>query len=308
VIQIDSAAGSSSLLDYAPLSSLATASILPSPPFSDTRADVYFDGYGPSGIVRVGIEVKRLTELVSALDDGRFQATQLPGLMYCYDIRWLLIVTSGTRRSPTSGLLQTSKKVKGDWTWLDWDKPGRTFPYSYVDRFLCSPSFALLRDDTGEGIRYDRVFDYQAAAYWIADLYHEWQKPFSSHSSMRVLDRSGNSGAGGQSPRSLASRLSSESRMRDPTFAHRVRAASGCFPHVSYTRAVALAEHFSSVQEMIAPACTCRDRENASPNDLARMAAEEERIWAEVRTKDQDTGKERRMGKKLAQEWGKAVR
>lgn len=306
MIQVDSAAGSSSLLDYAPLSSLATASILPSPPFSDTRADVYFDGYGPSGILRIGIEVKRFTEFASSISDGRLQATQLPGLMYCYDIRYILIITGMSRRSPTTGVIQTRQRVKGEWTWLDWDKPGRTLAYSFVDRFLLSPAFTLLRDNTGEGVRVDRVFDYQAAAYWIADLYHEWQKPFNSHSSMRVLDRSGNSGAGGQSPRSLTSRLSSESRMRDPTFAHRVRAASGVFPHVSYTRAVALAEHFGSVQEMVAPACKCR--EDLSTDDLASMAAKEERTWAEVRTKDQDTGKERRMGKKLAEEWGKAVR
>jgi len=307
MILIDSGEGSNSLLHYPPLDSLGLSARLPSPPDSDTRADVFFHGNGPRGSsLRIGIEVKEITELASSLATGRLQATQLPGLLSLYDVRWLLIITGSCRRNPSSGALQKRVRVKGGgWSWLDWNVSGRTVSYSYVQRFLVSPAFTTFVDQHGEGIRFDRVYDKREAAAWIGDLYETYQKPYESHTSMRVLDRSGN--RNGLSDGSIKARLSSlhDPRINDPKFAQRVRTA-GSLPHVSYTRAVALAESFPSIQQMVNPLCTCRD--GLSEEEREKREREEEKIWTEVKTKDQETGKGRRLGPSLSKEIGEAVR
>lgn len=306
MILIDTGDGSSSLLDIEPLASCAIPSRLPSPPGSSSRADVCILGLGPNDTpIRIGIEVKTLTELAGALRSGRLQATQLPGLLALYDLRWLLIITGATRRNPKSGALQTRHKIRGEWTWADWS-PGdsQTIPYSYVQKFLLSPSFASYVDDSGEGIRHDRVFNKEEAAHWIMDLYTEYSKPWADHTSMRVLDRSGNQN--GLTEASVKKRLDAlgslhDPRLKDPQFAQRVRTASS-LPSVSYTRAVALAETFPSAQAIINPGCWCRETRG---EDELRA---EESMWAEVRVKESGGKRSRRIGKSLASEWGKAVR
>jgi len=301
MILVDSAAGSSPLLQHPPLDTLGIPAKLPSPPFSDSRADIFFEGNGPDGrLLKIGVETKKITEFVTSLLSGRLQATQIPALLYLYDIRWILILTGTSRRNPVSGVLQTRRKIKSSWEWLDWTATGRTIQYSYIDRFLMSPSFQSL------GIGYDRVWGEKEAAAWIGDLYEVWQKPYHRHSSMKVLDRSGNqNGLSAQAIRSvsLRERLQSSSpdpRLQDPSFAQRVRSASS-LPGMSYTRSVALAEAFPSVQALISPACKCR--ENGLIDEV-----EEEAKWSEVKTTDSETGKQRRLGKSLAKEIGRAVR
>jgi hypothetical protein len=309
MILIDTGNGSSSLLQYPPLSTLGIPCILPSPPNSSTRTDVSFTGNGPSGsTLRIGIEVKKLTELVGALDTGRLQATQLPGLMALYDIRWLLIVTGSSRRNPKSGTLQTRRRAQNGegWEWCDWThgSRGKTYAYSYFQKFLLSPSFTEYKDASGEGIRFDKVYDLSEAAYWIGDLYETWQKPYHRHSSMRVLDRSGNQN--GLTESTIRAKLSSlhDPRLHDAKFAQRVRTASS-LPGVSYSRAVALAESTESVQKMISPLCKCKEK--MGEEERREWEEREDRVWSEVKTEDQDTRKKRRFGS-IGKEIGKAVR
>ena len=54
--------------------------------------DVAFEGRGIKGApVSIGVEVKKLPELVASLRSGRLQGHQLPGMCQSYDYRWLLI-------------------------------------------------------------------------------------------------------------------------------------------------------------------------------------------------------------------------
>ena len=54
--------------------------------------DVAFQGRGVKGApVSIGVEVKKLPELVASLRSGRLQGHQLPGMCQTYDYRWLLI-------------------------------------------------------------------------------------------------------------------------------------------------------------------------------------------------------------------------
>lgn len=54
--------------------------------------DVAFTGRGnEDAAVEVGIELKKLPDLVTSLRDGRLSGHQVPGLCATYDYRWLLI-------------------------------------------------------------------------------------------------------------------------------------------------------------------------------------------------------------------------
>lgn len=82
---IDDRAGSKELA--APLEKLGLDVTLTRLEFGD----VAFEGRGVKGsTVDVGIEFKRLGEMVTSIRDGRFAGHQLPGLAM-YDHRWLLI-------------------------------------------------------------------------------------------------------------------------------------------------------------------------------------------------------------------------
>lgn len=296
MILIDDGTGSSSLISHPPLSSLGILCRLSSPPLSDARADIAFDGCGPdSSTIRVGIEVKHETELISALKSGRFQATQLPALLYLYDIRWLIILTGQRRPNPTTGVLQVRRYIDGNPVWIDWAIDGTTVSSDYTTNFLSSPSFCEFKDDRGEGVRYHMVFGEKEAARWIGNLYHIWQRPYESHKSMRVLDRSGNQN--GLTDQAVRTKLRSlhDPRLNDPKFMARVRIASS-LPDISYHRAVAMAERFESGQAMLSPMCTCG--EGLTNDERREREKGEERAWQEVD----------KVGKVIAARIGKAVR
>lgn len=282
MILIDDGAGSGSsstsrtpgqdLISHTPLSNPSVAMLgrLPSPSWSDTRADAMFCGNGPDGRnLKVGIEVKKWTELLSSLDTGRLQATQLPGLVELYDIRFL-VHYGPYQPNPDTGNIQALRKRGDSWVWVDF-QPGssnanggraRTYSYGYLSRFLCSPQFLSM------GITSVRVSSIAEAAWWIGETYAEWTKPWSHHKSIgEALDRTS-----APSPISLRAH-------EDPKMQQCIQVAS-TFPNIRYRRAVAMAEHFQgSTRAMV----------NATAEELAS-----------VKVKDKETGKERKLGKSLA--------
>jgi hypothetical protein len=302
MILIDDAAGSNQetrssrpLITYPPLDTLGLLSRLPSPSWSDTRADVMFLGRGAGDTsLRVGIEIKKITDLIGSLSSGRLQATQLPALVELYDVRWL-VVYGRWRRNPESGALQTMRSanppapVRGtsaaadlnlsatpsrSWAWHDYALGRRTIPYTYPMSFLASPSFTSL------GV-HSLVLNGSTladVAEWIGHvLYPLWQKPHESHTSMRVMDRSACESLTLSSP-SLSPQINARKLQR-------MRVAAS-LPMIGYDRAEAMADHFPSVRRMI----------NATPEEVAAVEVVDEK------------GKVRRIGKSIAAKIEDAVR
>ena len=86
MILVDYRQGSQELI--APLKNLG----LPVDETTLEFGDVAFQGRGVKGApVSIGVEVKKLPELVASLRSGRLQGHQLPGMCQTYDYRWLLI-------------------------------------------------------------------------------------------------------------------------------------------------------------------------------------------------------------------------
>src|SRR5260370_42363568 len=69
--------------------------------------DYAFDGYGPRGVVLVGVERKRIDDIVNSIHSGRFAGHQLPGLIETFDYSYLVI--EGMFRRGDDGELTTPR-------------------------------------------------------------------------------------------------------------------------------------------------------------------------------------------------------
>src|ERR1035437_3942143 len=73
--------------------------------------DIAFEGKGLNGTpLNVGVELKRLGDLVSSLRTGRLAGHQLPGLLRTYDYAWLLV--EGQWRANAAGQVTTQKRSR----------------------------------------------------------------------------------------------------------------------------------------------------------------------------------------------------
>src|SRR5574341_1238250 len=105
MILLDDRAGSKDLAPFMPKSV----------PFTLTRleyGDVAFSGRGPSGVCTVGVEIKKIPDLVDCIYSGRFAGHQLPGMLDTYDYCYLLV--EGATRAGKLGTLEY-RRAGGKW-------------------------------------------------------------------------------------------------------------------------------------------------------------------------------------------------
>jgi ERCC4-type nuclease len=110
MIYVDSRAGSKDLVK--PLATLLGANLVEETDL--TFGDLYFAGRGIGGhSVAIGVEHKRLGDIIQCCRDGRFAGHQLPGLRKTYDHAWLLI--EGAWRADAQGFVATYKGPQQGW-------------------------------------------------------------------------------------------------------------------------------------------------------------------------------------------------
>lgn len=212
---VDDRAGSADLMRYEPVRLIAELTRLDS-------ADVCICGNGPDGPLLVGVELKNIFDVVSSAETGRLQATQIPAMLDTYQVNWLLYY--GLYRVDNKGYLQVRRGNE----WRAMRLGSRPVPYGYVEGLVFD--LAMLNVNTRH------VVDMREAAIWIAALHRWWSKPWDRHKAMRVIDKS-------QSGVSLMPEMSEEVKQRCRTAA--------TLPGVGFERAIAAANHFTSVREMI---------------------------------------------------------
>jgi hypothetical protein len=263
LILIDQSAGSRDLILYPPLDnpSLAALTSLSLSPDTKSSVDIQFTGQGPDDPLTIVIEFKSLSDLLSSIFTGRIQDTQIPAMREQGDICWLLFY--GDYRCGEDGNLETPNppifKKKEDrmfywahkgsyngpfisrseayedycdsqkWSSYDWigNKP---LPFSYLESSLLSYSAA--------GISHKHFSTISDCAQWIYTLYKWWSRPFNSHKSFRVFDRTSDN----RRPAIMGNIDPVTRTIMD--FADRI-------PGIDFTLAKSIASHFSSVQEMV---------------------------------------------------------
>lgn len=140
-------------------------------------ADALFEGDGPEGWMSVGVERKRIQDMLNCIDDGRFTGDQRVKMRKQF--RFSFVIIEGYwKPDPRSGvLLEGHPKSDGSLYWSS-DRPGggKRVPYSKLRRYLYSMSLA------GLVVCYSR--DIAQTATDICELYHYFQKPWDKHTSM----------------------------------------------------------------------------------------------------------------------------
>lgn len=102
---IDRRTGSEHLLPLLP-AGLAALCTLP-------YGDACWYGLGPGGAqVGVGVELKRVNDLLGCLHDGRFVGHQLPGMLLAYQYTYLMV--EGITRPGADGNLEVFKPYRND--------------------------------------------------------------------------------------------------------------------------------------------------------------------------------------------------
>jgi ERCC4-type nuclease len=210
MIMVDPRAGS---VDYIPiLKSLGAPVEAVGLEFGD--AAFYAKGF-PRGI---GVELKKLNDMLQCITTGRFSGHQLPGLARDYDVAYLIV--EGFWRPGDDGVLETWRH--GGWTPVQLGK--RVWMYRDFDAFLNTMEIR-------GGITVKRTVSPEETGRVLYGLYDWWQS-FDGHRAHLALNRSHRDGA-------LFIR---------PTLARRVAAE---LPGVGFDRSGDVAKAFPTVLEMV---------------------------------------------------------
>lgn len=183
--------------------------------------DVAFAGNGPSGDIMVGIEVKKVPDLLSSESTGRLAATQLPRLLMDYQEIYLLVI--GNYRPGSDGTLQVERGNH----WTNYRVGNRVVPYAYIEGFIIELQ--------ATGVGFGRVENNREAAWWIRTCEHWWSKPWDKHRAMKKFDNSGPALMPGDE--------------NDPEY-RRLKAMANVMkglPNMGWERAWAAARHFDSL-------------------------------------------------------------
>lgn len=217
-ILIDDRAGSKELINYPPLNKVGELTRLDS-------GDVAISGNGPEGPVLVGIEVKKLTELLQAMSTGRLQATQVVRMKRDFDVCWLCF--TGVYRAGPKGVLQARLGK----SWVSYTVGGMRqgtshIPWGYLEKFLMTLSAA--------GVQHKHFYDTKTMALWIGAMAEWWEKPWDKHESLKKFDNSGAALLPGLDTRTdLIARMVAQ------------------IDDLGYKRAVEVAQHFPGVEAML---------------------------------------------------------
>ncbi len=165
MIFIDSREGSHSMAH------LITDSILVTLDYGDAA----FTGSGPDGDVSVGIERKRIGDLLNSIATGRLSGHQLPGLLAEYD-KVYLIVEGVWRGNPQTGEIEGPRRH--GWAGIS---HGRTFHYQDVWAYLTT------LENTGVTVRTTRNMG--ETCRMIENLEHWWNKGWERHKSHLAMHK-----------------------------------------------------------------------------------------------------------------------
>jgi ERCC4-type nuclease len=185
-------------------------------------ADFRFDGLGPKGPCAVGIERKKIRDVLCSIEDGRFAAHQLPGLIEAYDYVYLIVEGRRTVDTTTLDLIEPYGDTgRGRPYRLG---PSRNILYRQFDNYLNSIS-------TQSSCRVKHSLSPAETIMQLVDLYNWWQKPWSQHQSLKVL------------------------RKEPPKFSFFTpsvrQLVASCLPGIGYEKSMAVAQKFPTITEMV---------------------------------------------------------
>lgn len=135
--------------------------------------DVAMMGNGPDGVTPLGVERKKVRDLVNSLVSGRLVGHQLPGLVSNYPYAWLVI--EGTWREGADGLVELPSG-KRQWQTMTPTMRGRDLL-----------AWILTLELRG-GLKVRQTYDELDTARFVGALHHWWTaKEWREHKSHLAL-------------------------------------------------------------------------------------------------------------------------
>lgn len=186
-------------------------------------ADFHFNGIGPKGPCSIGIERKKVRDILCCIEDGRFAGHQLPGLIETYDYCYLIVEGNWTVDETTLGLIKPSSVGCGHGIPIHLG-PGRNIPYRQLDNYLNSIA-------TQSSCRVKTSLSAAETIMQIVNLYHWWQKDWTQHQSLKVLRKE-----------------PAKFTFLNPSV-HQLVAS--CLPGVGYEKSAHIARHFRTITDMV---------------------------------------------------------
>lgn len=183
--------------------------------------------------IRIGVELKRVTDVLQCIHDGRFAGHQLVGLLSTYDLVWLLV--EGGYRAGKLGVLELPAWRKKRRAWVDYATlTGSTRQYMWRDlqHWLSTMRYRA-------GVLIDHVYNHDAAADWLAAEYGWWNQPWGKHRAHLALHAGKDIGIGDGAVEIFNYRP------------NHVGLVSAVLPGIGYEKARAVQKHFKSVRELV---------------------------------------------------------
>lgn len=173
MILVDSSTGSRELLPILTRAPLSLKAELVKLEF----ADFCFEGNGPNGLIAVGVERKRIGDMLRCIDDGRYNGHQRVGMAQMYQANFL-VVEGSWRPHDQTGMLMEQYNGGG---WGVSKAGGDRAMYNKLRRYLFSVSLS------GVHVLYTR--DMIHTAWDVHELFHYFQKKWRDHTSMLQMQK-----------------------------------------------------------------------------------------------------------------------
>ena len=180
--------------------------------------DFAFFGSGPKGPASIGVERKRVLDLLSSISSGRFSGHQLIGLLDCYDFVYV-VVEGNWRPHAKTGMLQIPRREG----WSPAELGGRTYMAREFFNFINTLQIVC-------GVHVVFTHTLLETVQWLQASYKWWSKEWPSHKSH------------------LQFQATEKFSLVKPTLTARVAAQ---FPGVGPKHARKIGERFSSPAEFL---------------------------------------------------------
>ena len=184
--------------------------------------DFAWYGHGPDGTVRVGVERKKVDELVGEVSRRRFVSHQLPGLVKRYAYRFVIV--EGLTRVGAQGELLHGRDIvskRGQSMTLWFDTWGRGYTW---ERWVKEQMTVRLKG----AVHFLQSGSASETAFLLHAMYRWWQKDWAEHKSAFAVEEA--------VPDSV---LLDERTWRRQVFAQ--------FPGVGWQRSARVSRYFPSV-------------------------------------------------------------
>lgn len=195
--------------------------------------DVMLTGHGPQGsTLRVGVEVKKMSDLLTSISSGRLGGTQIPRMVKVFDA--IFVLYHGVYRVGPSNHLQVQRWKNNRPQWESFRIGRNPVPWSYLEGFILTAQLKTMLD-AGKPLIFKHVYDEHEAACWLRTLDHWLEKDWEKHRGLAVFDKS---------------RELSPMPNADPVEEQIARTAAS-LPAIDWVRGWAAARHFDSIIDMM---------------------------------------------------------